>query len=96
MGLIPQTQQNPASRWETFASEEFLAQTGPPNCEPDKGAAYFRAAQAYMLISMPTGISTILGVFQAIFGLLTRCDGGSAPSSTSKLSRSFRMMSSNF
>jgi hypothetical protein len=28
--------------------------------------AYFRAAQAYMLISMPTGTSTILGVFQAI------------------------------
>jgi hypothetical protein len=28
--------------------------------------AYFRAAQAYMLISMPTGTSTILGVFQVI------------------------------
>ena len=28
---------------------------------------YLRAAQAYMLISMPTGTSTILGVFQAIF-----------------------------
>jgi hypothetical protein len=27
---------------------------------------YFRAAQAYMLISMPTGTSTIFGVFQAI------------------------------
>jgi hypothetical protein len=27
---------------------------------------YLRAAQAYMLISMPTGTSTILGVFQAI------------------------------
>jgi hypothetical protein len=27
---------------------------------------YFRAAQAYMLISMPTGTSTILGVFQVI------------------------------
>jgi len=25
-----------------------------------------RAAQAYMLISMPTGTSTILGVFQVI------------------------------
>jgi hypothetical protein len=25
-----------------------------------------RAAQAYMLISMPTGTSTIFGVFQAI------------------------------
>jgi hypothetical protein len=26
-----------------------------------------RAAHAYMLISMPTGTSTILGVFQAIW-----------------------------
>ena len=33
-------------------------------------AAYLRAAQAYMLISMPTGTSTILGVFQAILALL--------------------------
>jgi hypothetical protein len=29
-------------------------------------AFYLRAAQAYMLISMPTGTSTIFGVFQAI------------------------------
>jgi hypothetical protein len=29
-------------------------------------AAYLRAAQAYMLISMPTGTSTIFGVFQVI------------------------------
>lgn len=29
-------------------------------------ANYLRAAQAYMLISMPTGTSTILGAFQAI------------------------------
>ena len=29
-------------------------------------AIYLRAAQAYMLISMPTGTSTIFGVFQAI------------------------------
>jgi hypothetical protein len=28
--------------------------------------AYLRAAQAYMLISMPTGTSTIFGVFQAM------------------------------
>src|SRR5581483_6397551 len=32
--------------------------------------AYLRAAQAYMLISMPTGTSTILGAFQAILALL--------------------------
>ncbi len=29
-------------------------------------AFYLRAAQAYMLISMPTGTSTIFGVFQLI------------------------------
>jgi hypothetical protein len=33
--------------------------------------AYLRAAQAYMLISMPTGTSTIFGVFQAIPDLLS-------------------------
>jgi hypothetical protein len=33
--------------------------------------AYLRAAQAYMLISMPTGTSTIFGVFQAISDLLS-------------------------
>src|SRR6202171_295242 len=30
--------------------------------------AYLRAAHAYILISMPTGTSTIFGVFQAILG----------------------------
>ena len=33
------------------------------------GAVYLRAAQAYMLISMPTCTSTIFGVFQVIGGL---------------------------
>jgi hypothetical protein len=37
-------------------------------------AAYLRAAQAYMLISMPTGTSTIFGVFQAIMALLVEPD----------------------
>jgi hypothetical protein len=39
-------------------------------------AIYLRAAQAYMLISMPTGTSTIFGVFQAIRvlpGILAQC-----------------------
>jgi hypothetical protein len=43
----------------------------------DKSAsstAYLRAAQAYMLISMPTGTSTIFGVFQAILALLQQRD----------------------
>jgi hypothetical protein len=35
-------------------------------------AAYLRAAQAYILISMPTGTSTIFGVFQAILALLAQ------------------------
>jgi hypothetical protein len=40
-----------------------------------------RAAQAYMLISMPTGTSTIFGVFQVIGGLPS--DGATlAPSRT--------------
>ena len=34
--------------------------------------AYLRAAQAYMLISIPTGTSTIFGVFQAIRELPSR------------------------
>jgi hypothetical protein len=36
--------------------------------------AYLRAAHAYMLISMPTGTSTIFGAFQAILALLARRD----------------------
>jgi hypothetical protein len=36
-------------------------------------SGYLRAAQAYMLISMPTGTSTIFGAFQAIH--LSRVQG---------------------
>jgi hypothetical protein len=36
--------------------------------------AYLRAAQAYILISMPTGTSTIFGAFQAILALLKKRD----------------------
>ena len=45
---------------------------GHPPCSRTMlgAAAYLRAAQAYMLISMPTGTSTIFGVFQAILALL--------------------------
>jgi hypothetical protein len=56
---MPQ-QRNEAPLNETPASHGTALQFLPD------GAAYFRAAQAYMLISMPTGISTIFGVFQAI------------------------------
>jgi hypothetical protein len=39
-----------------------------PDCGPSRAdrLVYLRAAQAYMLISMPTGTSTIFGVFQVI------------------------------
>ena len=40
---------------------------GPvPNRADRLASGYLRAAQAYMLISMPTGTSTIFGVFQVI------------------------------
>jgi hypothetical protein len=42
------------------AKRRFLGRADRPY------AAYLRAAQAYMLISMPTGTSTIFGVFQVI------------------------------
>ena len=52
-----------------------VAGYGPPpsKCRTIAGA-YLRAAQAYMLISMPTGTSTIFGVFQDITGLLLERD----------------------
>jgi hypothetical protein len=41
-----------------------------------KRSAYLRAAHAYMLISMPTGTSTIFGAFQAIWlSFLNRTTG---------------------
>jgi hypothetical protein len=46
---------------------------------------YLRAAQAYMLISMPTGTSTILGVFQVIFTsevIWRKLHAGAEPRST--------------
>jgi hypothetical protein len=42
-------------------------------------AVYLRAAQAYMLISMPTGTSTILGAFQVISSSQEFLDANSAP-----------------
>jgi hypothetical protein len=41
---------------------------GPSRCS----RSYLRAAQAYMLISMPTCTSTIFGVFQVISVLLSQ------------------------
>jgi hypothetical protein len=48
---------------------------GPPALKRNAvAAAYLRAAHAYMLISMPTGTSTIFGAFQAILALLVKPD----------------------
>ena len=44
--------------------------SNPPWQNEAVASAYLRAAQAYMLISMPTGTSTIFGAFQAILALL--------------------------
>src|SRR2546428_3376506 len=43
-------------------SNKLLLEPG----RPFRRVCYLRAAQAYMLISMPTGTSTIFGVFQLI------------------------------
>jgi hypothetical protein len=51
--------------------KERVTPGGPPASKREIIApAYLRAAHAYMLISMPTGTSTIFGVFQAILALL--------------------------
>jgi hypothetical protein len=55
----------------TNASKGARHPGSPPNSRMMLcAAAYLRAAQAYMLISMPTGTSTIFGAFQAILALL--------------------------
>jgi hypothetical protein len=52
------------SRWQSVCpARRSNCRSNRANCFDD---LYLRAAQAYMLISMPTGSSTILGVFQAI------------------------------
>src|SRR4030088_638704 len=57
-------------------SRERVTPGGPPSSKRESTAsAYLRAAHAYMLISMPTGTSTIFGAFQAILALLLEPDG---------------------
>src|SRR5271166_2685595 len=56
---------------EIFARTSATARDGHSPNEPGRQlrrTCYLRAAQAYMLISMPTGTSTTFGVFQAIRG----------------------------
>src|SRR5258708_34007567 len=51
--------------------QERVTPGGPPASKREAvAAAYLRASTAYILISMPTGTSTIFGVFQAILALL--------------------------
>jgi hypothetical protein len=52
--LFPESKKRPGSTRES------------PSRADRFDARYLRAAQAYMLISMPTGSSIILGVFQLI------------------------------
>src|SRR3954471_22088143 len=61
--------------------QERVTPGGPPASKREAvAAAYLRAAHAYMLISMPTGTSTIFGVFQAILALLAnRTNSALAP-----------------
>jgi hypothetical protein len=75
-GPAPCTQQTV----ETFEGDAVCPARGNrPLPEPDKTVStrYLRAAQAYMLISMPTGTSTIFGVFQLMkllpSSVLARC-----------------------
>jgi hypothetical protein len=65
---------------DTTPLEERVTPEGPPYREDGKLSRplYLRAAQAYMLISMPTGTSTIFGLFQAIW--LSLLKGRTPPS----------------
>jgi hypothetical protein len=74
---------------------ERVTPGGPPTSKREVfAAAYLRAAQAYMLISMPTGTSTIFGVFQAILALLAK-RGRTSPS-LNKLLRNEKFASEIF
>ena len=62
-GIQASTTADPAF-WSAPAAarkQECLLEPGRSSVQP-----YLRAAQAYMLISMPTDTSTIFGAFQAI------------------------------
>ena len=50
--------------------------------EPGSSLSYLRAAQAYMLISMPTDTSTIFGVFLAVHSGLLAFGATFAPGRT--------------
>jgi len=69
---ISEVATNPARR--PHVRNVVTSSDPPPSKCWSVASAYLRAAQAYMLISMPTDTSTIFGVFQAIAGLLLNRD----------------------
>jgi hypothetical protein len=77
--LVLERSDDSRQRGTHSCTQEHVTPEGPPAVKRDADvAAYLRAAHAYMLISMPTGTSTILGVFQAILALLV--NGTKSPS----------------
>ena len=58
--------------------------------------AYLRAAHAYMLISMPTGTSTIFGAFQAILAVSFFNFNRTDPALADKLMRNEKFASEIF
>ena len=78
----PEPQTNELKNSEVAAAGVLSSRIGsrhkrhpPPWKLAAVASAYLRAAQAYMLISMPTGTSTIFGAFQAILALHFNPDG---------------------
>jgi hypothetical protein len=65
---LTQSKQNKGGRRIVYVpNRERVTPGGPPASKREDVACYYlRAAHAYMLISMPTGTSTIFGAFQAI------------------------------
>jgi hypothetical protein len=71
--IAPRRESQTFWRWSArFARDlrKSAVPSTPTECEA-AAKAYLRAAHAYMLISMPTGTSTIFGVFHAILDLLS-------------------------
>ena len=73
--MIPGRLEGGHQRGHHPAIRKRVTPEGPPASKRETvAAAYLRAAHAYILISMPTGTSTIFGVFQAILALLIKPD----------------------
>jgi hypothetical protein len=64
--LSAKLEQRKTSREQTSGGLPRLEAAAAKSRADHLDKLYLRAAQAYMLISMPTGTSTIFGVFQVI------------------------------